>query len=1377
MLLLPKGPPHCVNHIFYLLGDLAPQSCIPDKVPNFVGRQEECKTIQNHLAEETTRVVNVWGPPGFGKTSVAINVAHELKEKNISVFFVPVNGMSGKEELVSKLLSIFANDKRMPHISSSHWLIQCLQRVKNPFILILDNADDLLDFEDAKQKNQDVLHFIAEILTQCSHIKLLLTTRRSLDFLCHSLSTYLVKTNALDEVSSMNLIKILLPGVSENDRRCIMKECEQVPLAIRLMCNIMKEENISINDLVEELRKSSILNVLDSKSFPDDLRLKTLLNKSFQRLPIRERKAFVSLTVFPGWFNTKEATAVLDGNSELTTKKIIRFLEQNALIDVGESFSRYTINSHFRSFVQEQRHNDETIEATFLSAQHLFHDYYISCFRNANEKFLKGSSNEALATIVERRESIFVSLHNGLRDDDLYPRVVEILSMAELFLYALLTNEGELFEQLYDTAVKEAKKRQNLVDEVNLLAAKSFHHWGWFSLDGPKWDFSQDAAFITDDDIPAKLFCYHGVYQLLCGNREEGITFVSIGINRFNGRSDENVLNALILYNFVTKEEKENPVFEIPLEQCIDWWETRCAMYFPESDENTMTELLENEDLFFFTLLANLVLTEGNKHSEVKDAQDQYLLTQLLKTVSKSQAQASSGVPRDIYPLNVICNEPLETMLSLVSESEQILNDATLALLEPLYLRVQEFTNHILLRGVCSQQSYDKAKQLMESALHLLETFSDIRPSLVSEVRELERNISEYFGEEFTANGIINSIIFVIESIFNWSIKRDFSTDFLDLARSYDNLGKLKSLFIDNGAALESHRQAITIREEHTRDHIDTVESLTNIGCIYFKMSNAIEAERAFKRALDLRKMLDVHDHEDTANIYASIAKNHYALGNYEEALKAHLETLTIRKKYLGKHQLTAKSLDEAGRVYLRLQNYQEALQFCEQALNMKLDLLGEDVETAESLDLLGCVHFEMNNSTEDVLNFEEAAEMRSKLLGVHKDTACSYHNLGLAQHGKGDLHGALESLQKAVDMRSKLEELGEHKDTACSYHWLGTVYHEIGDPQGALVSFQEAVDIRSKVLGDHQDTATSHHRLGVVYRETGDSQGALVSFQEAADIRSKELGDHEYTAQSYNLLGGVQRDTGDLSGALCSLQKAADIRSKLCVDHKETAHIYNCLGELYLETGDSKRALISFQQAADMRSKELGDHEETASSYHSLGVVQRDMGDLNTALCSLRKAADMRSKVLGDHKDTANSYHSLGSAQQDKGDHYEAMNSLQKALNIRSKVLGDHEDTAKSYQWLGMVQRDMGDLCGALESLQEATDMGSKKIGDPKDVATSYHLLGLVQYDMQENDQALESLQKAWQLRNELLGGNHPDTVNTLELLSFVYEASILQS
>ena len=96
-------------------------------------------------------------------------------------------GMESKEELVSKLLRILANAPQVPHKSSSDWLIQCLQQMQNPFVLILDNADDLLESEDAKRK-QKVLRFIDEILAQCKHIKLLLTTRESLDFFGHTLS-------------------------------------------------------------------------------------------------------------------------------------------------------------------------------------------------------------------------------------------------------------------------------------------------------------------------------------------------------------------------------------------------------------------------------------------------------------------------------------------------------------------------------------------------------------------------------------------------------------------------------------------------------------------------------------------------------------------------------------------------------------------------------------------------------------------------------------------------------------------------------------------------------------------------------------------------------------------------------------------------------------------------------------------------------------------------------------------------------------------------------------------------------------------------------------------------------------------------------------
>lgn len=54
---------------------------------------------------------------------------------------------------------------------------------------------------------------------------------------------------------------------------------------------------------------------------------------------------------------------------------------------------------------------------------------------------------------------MILSLINGPGDKELYPKTVEVLSKAELFLFALLPNEESLFKTIYDTAVKEVQKR------------------------------------------------------------------------------------------------------------------------------------------------------------------------------------------------------------------------------------------------------------------------------------------------------------------------------------------------------------------------------------------------------------------------------------------------------------------------------------------------------------------------------------------------------------------------------------------------------------------------------------------------------------------------------------------------------------------------------------------------------------------------------------------------------------------------------------------------------------------------------------------------------------------------------------------------------
>ena len=428
--LMQNKETNCSPHYYSCRkGVLIPEPSIPDEIPNFIGREVECKAIEHHLTDGVTRLVNVWGPPGFGKTSVAIRVAHRLQDMNIPVYFTTLRGMKSKEDLVSKLLSMFADDKQVRHISSSHFLIQCLQQIRHPFVLILDNANDLLESEDAKRK-QYVLRFIDEILTHCKQIKLMLTTRESLDYLCHSLPIYLEKINMLDKTSSFNLVRLLLPDTSEDDCGCIVRECGNVPMCMRLMCSIMKEGNVSIKTLLQELKHSTLVDVLDRESFPDDARLKSVINSSFQRLPTQEKKALISLSVFPGCFGLAEAEAVLNIKSEFKTGQIIRSLERKSLIDCGDNFVPFSIHSLLRSFIEEERKTDHTVQAVFLDAQHQFYDYYISICKVANEHFLKGHYSASFRRFLDRRECILLSLSNGPQKDRLYPKAVELLTKA-----------------------------------------------------------------------------------------------------------------------------------------------------------------------------------------------------------------------------------------------------------------------------------------------------------------------------------------------------------------------------------------------------------------------------------------------------------------------------------------------------------------------------------------------------------------------------------------------------------------------------------------------------------------------------------------------------------------------------------------------------------------------------------------------------------------------------------------------------------------------------------------------------------------------------------------------------------------------------------
>ncbi len=1266
---------------------------------------------------------------------MAINVAHQLREMEIPVYFISLRGMKSKDELVSKLLSIFADAKQAFHVLPSHWLTQCLQQLANPFVLILDNADDLLESGDAKLK-EDIIGFTDEILAQCSHIKLVFTTRESLEYLSHKHPVHLERVAELDEDSSDELVRFLLPCVSNDDCSKIVEECGWVPLAMRLICSTISEENVSVSELLEELKTSPLVEVFDNESFSDDVRLKKIINTSFQRLTDHEKCAFVSLAVFPRWFGVEEAIAVLDFKTVLQTKKIIRSLKRKALLDCSENFSSFIIHSLLRSFIHERRKTDQETGGVFLTAQRRFYDYHLSSFAVANEKFLTGHSNEAREAFLRRQESIMLSLTNGTKDDELYSKAVDALSKAELFLYAILPNE-EFFKTIYDTAVNEARKRQNVNDERKLLAAKSFAHWGWFTSDRLSWDHSLQAGFADAAYCPTKLACYFGIHQILCGKLDEGISSLRRSVDYLDSSCDEKVLK-LLVYQVLSsaywkkQEPKMSSSFLVLLRDEAKASSpavggTVCSKDFSPSI---------TDDAFLCLVTSNLLYFSATRKAIV--SYTPHLMPALIQGFAAfcrssciPEAQASA------FQNTLAASEAF--LQCVLKEPEFITPELALTLRELISFRDQISPNPFSLTSF---------NQLCEKLLHMYEIF----PSPTR----------TFFGH------LLKPLIKEVRNCMK-SLRYDLDVDVEALARTYDICGKWLHFVNDYSGALELHQLAIGVREEKIGDHVDSALSLTNIGCMYFKMNNESKAADSFQSALELRKQLGIYDHEDTANIYVTLGENQFTLGNYEKAIEAHLQGLELRRKHLGQHPTTGESLHRLAESSIQLQSYKEALTFCQQALSTRIELLGKHVHTANSFHVLGGIHYKMGDFPSAVEAFQKASDMRSHLLGDHNDTALSYYWLGLAQCYMGDLSKALQSLQNALQLRKKCS-IADHPGVADAINGIGHVYFKMVDYQSAREQFHDAVDLYKKLLDKHESTANSCHNLAITYFAMESYPEALEFCQQALTTRMELLGEHVHTANSFYFLGEIYCKMGDFPSAGEAFQKASDIRSNLLGDHEDTALSYYWLGQAQCDMGDFNRALESYQRASTMRLDVLGEHADTANSFDVLGQVHCKMGDYPSAVEAFQKASDIRSNLLGDHEDTALSYYRLGLAQFEMGDLNKALESLQRALQLRRKCsIGDHPGIADIINSIGHVYYKMGDYQSARGQFHDAVDLYKKLLDKHESTANCCHILAVTYLAMESYPEALEFCQQALTMRMELLG-EHVHTANSFYFLREIH-------
>ena len=150
-------------------------SSLPDIEEGFIDRDREMQEILQNLSHSNVQVVNLYGPPGFGKSTIAIHIGHAMLKEDIDVHYILAEYLQGVDTLKKTLANITETGRGK---TLTQWA-KSLERKERKSLLILDNVDGNYWVQDNSiqelRKN-----FINVLQSNSKNIQVLLTSQRKI---------------------------------------------------------------------------------------------------------------------------------------------------------------------------------------------------------------------------------------------------------------------------------------------------------------------------------------------------------------------------------------------------------------------------------------------------------------------------------------------------------------------------------------------------------------------------------------------------------------------------------------------------------------------------------------------------------------------------------------------------------------------------------------------------------------------------------------------------------------------------------------------------------------------------------------------------------------------------------------------------------------------------------------------------------------------------------------------------------------------------------------------------------------------------------------------------------------------------------------------
>ena len=343
---------------------------------SFVGREREMQEVLNlvDFSNSGVRIVNIIGSPGFGKSTLAIHVGHEMVKKGDVVHYINLADFPDtdvKLVLAEKILD------SAQIVAKEVTFERALRWARNQYynnLLILDDCDDVLNLFSQIGEFQNA---IKKLVEQSKNIKIIVTSRK----LVTSLNFYeWVRVDKLNDAAAYKLIESKVTSkvnLTQEEKEELAKHTGNVPLALQIVGSLLCLPNTPTpSNVISELQINP-MKVLTPPEFHADEQIFTTISLSYNYLSKEVKEVGRQLSVFPGSFTQEAALKICRSDS---VADAISKLVWNSLLEHNKRNDRYQYHRLIREYFLKMEHSNSSFEDTRLQLTNLqlsFHVYYV----------------------------------------------------------------------------------------------------------------------------------------------------------------------------------------------------------------------------------------------------------------------------------------------------------------------------------------------------------------------------------------------------------------------------------------------------------------------------------------------------------------------------------------------------------------------------------------------------------------------------------------------------------------------------------------------------------------------------------------------------------------------------------------------------------------------------------------------------------------------------------------------------------------------------------------------------------------------------------------------------------------------------------------